>query len=289
MRVYFVEDSVLCSGCGLDKCSTSFYKNNRSKYGTVRQPCKDCTKKREIMKRQIYKMSEKEVPEYKLCSSCGVEKHNSEFHKRGDTPTGLRDRCKICYNSDSRGYYQNNSERVIERTNNYQKAHREDVSRRKRERYKENPEYYREKDREYRRNNPEKQRQYLSAYRDRYPEKVSMYRKLYYYRNKKHLANVAKSWRARNKDKVAYYASCRRAKLKKATPLWVDHETIKSFYTEAQYFNLSVDHIIPLTHELVCGLHCEFNLQLMSLSENISKNNKFEVCDHDIPEFFDID
>jgi len=34
-----------------------------------------------------------------------------------------------------------------------------------------------------------------------------------------------------------------------------------------------VDHIIPLKHDLVCGLHVAQNLQLMSPSANYSKGN----------------
>ena len=39
----------------------------------------------------------------------------------------------------------------------------------------------------------------------------------------------------------------------------------------------SVDHIIPIQHELVCGLHVEHNLQIIPLIDNIRKHNKFEA------------
>jgi hypothetical protein len=61
---------------------------------------------------------------------------------------------------------------------------------------------------------------------------------------------------------------------------------MKSFYKEAQYFGESVDHIIPLNNPLVCGLHCEFNLQLLPLSDNIKKNNSFQIQEHEIPQWF---
>lgn len=38
-----------------------------------------------------------------------------------------------------------------------------------------------------------------------------------------------------------------------------------------------VDHIIPINHKLVCGLHNIFNLQYLPSVENLQKGNKFEV------------
>lgn len=35
----------------------------------------------------------------------------------------------------------------------------------------------------------------------------------------------------------------------------------------------NVDHIVPLNNKLVCGLHCEANMQVISSAENFAKNN----------------
>ena len=42
-----------------------------------------------------------------------------------------------------------------------------------------------------------------------------------------------------------------------------------------------VDHIVPLVHELVCGLHCEANLQVLTAQQNLEKNNSFNSGEKD--------
>jgi len=46
-----------------------------------------------------------------------------------------------------------------------------------------------------------------------------------------------------------------------------------------------IDHIIPLASDLVCGLHCEFNLRMMSARENLTKSNSFDPWSfvHELP------
>ena len=70
--------------------------------------------------------------------------------------------------------------------------------------------------------------------------------------------------------------------LKLATPSWANKTKIDEIYKERDHLNQSgilhhVDHIIPLNHPLVCGLHVESNLQVLLKEDNEFKNNTFHI------------
>jgi hypothetical protein len=282
------KDQFTCSCCGEIKERSYYYNSKRYSTG-IRQPCKECVKEKGKSKRKEYQDSNKYIPKTKVCGTCKEEKSSSEFNKRIDTPTGLRFDCKECQSLDRHENYEKNKDRVIERTGKYRLQHKEDYARWKRERRSRDLEGHLEKERLYR----EENKDYINAYSDRWrqenPEKVKASRKKYYYNNLEKLREKRRKWASENKDKVCYYASKRRAKVKNASPVWADQDTIRSFYKEAQYFEESVDHIIPLSHPLVCGLHVEFNLQTMPLRDNIIKNNDFEPCEHELPVWFEVE
>jgi hypothetical protein len=76
----------------------------------------------------------------------------------------------------------------------------------------------------------------------------------------------------------------RRAAKRNAVTKW-GSDGIEDVYLEAKYFQMEVDHIIPLVSKIVCGLHNVFNLQLLKKSENSIKRNKFnpDTYVHDVP------
>lgn len=67
-------------------------------------------------------------------------------------------------------------------------------------------------------------------------------------------------------------------KMHKATPSWADKKAIAAIYKECKElrklgFDYVVDHIVPLNHPYVQGLHWEGNLQIITYKENEAKSN----------------
>jgi hypothetical protein len=87
----------------------------------------------------------------------------------------------------------------------------------------------------------------------------------------------------RKKAEWSAYIVERRKKRDKSVPPWADKKAIRAVYIKARQLTVEtgikheVDHIIPSTHELVCGLHVENNLQILTESENIKKSNSFVI------------
>lgn len=90
------------------------------------------------------------------------------------------------------------------------------------------------------------------------------------------------------KNKPKYYSknAKRRAIAKQATPAWADLQYIEDLYANAAEANdifkdigikFHVDHIVPLNSPVVCGLHVEHNLQILTAEENLAKSNKFDI------------
>lgn len=93
---------------------------------------------------------------------------------------------------------------------------------------------------------------------------------------KQYIDRVKQNAKAKPHVYNAIRAKRRAAKLN-ATPKWADLEAIKYIYTVAHKAGLEVDHIVPLQGKLVCGLHVENNLQLLTRNENTRKGNRYEV------------
>jgi hypothetical protein len=104
----------------------------------------------------------------------------------------------------------------------------------------------------------------------------SISRHVRYTLNKKECNDSSKKHYYANKHLyVAKKAKYKASKLM-ATPKWANQIAIKEIYKNCPE-GYHVDHIVPLQHPLVCGLHCEFNLQHLTAHDNLSKGNKFII------------
>lgn len=79
-------------------------------------------------------------------------------------------------------------------------------------------------------------------------------------------------------------AMCRRKWARQrviATPPWTDFNLIRKVYDEAARLSWEtgvihdVDHICPLNHPRVCGLHVHYNLRPVPRSVNSAKSNNW--------------
>jgi 5-methylcytosine-specific restriction endonuclease McrA len=115
--------------------------------------------------------------------------------------------------------------------------------------------------------------------------------KKYYHANKKSRhANVAR-WRKANPERAKELFERyikgdkgREAKLwsqiaREGAPVKArtvfGQEGVPELYAEARRLGLTIDHIDPLNHPLICGLHNRFNLQLLTKEENSQKGNRW--------------
>ena len=188
----------------------------------------------------------------KLCKSCGITKPASEFHARRDRPGGLKPACKICAAKKAAEYREKNLEAVQTRSKDWHFKNRE--------------------------RSIETTRAWQKANRQAHAERAAAYREA----NSAKLSAEFKRWAADNKHATRANRAKRRAALKKAIPPWSDKEAIKVIYAEAARLSAEtgiehhVDHIVPLQHSDVCGLHVQFNLRVIPKRDNQKKYNKWD-------------
>lgn len=77
------------------------------------------------------------------------------------------------------------------------------------------------------------------------------------------------------REAFARSAKRRAAKLHAIAP-WINLIEVSKIYENCPE-GYHVDHLIPLQGELVCGLHCEHNLQYLLASDNLAKGNRFNA------------
>ena len=114
-------------------------------------------------------------------------------------------------------------------------------------------------------------------------EKLAEFGREYRKKNSARIVARVTRWRHANPNQPAQNARTAkyRATKRQATPKWSDLKAIESMYQIAALLTTvtgvrhDVDHIVPLKSKIVCGLHCEANLQILTSSENKRKLNVY--------------
>lgn len=186
----------------------------------------------------------------KDCSRCGISQNIEEFHKNGGRRASL---CKACVRVRDRKYYIDNREKILDSQRVYHQTAR----------YKE----------------------LKKANKGRWPTKnteESRRRRREYNRRRGAQARyeIKRRYRLKSPHITATAKAKRRAKNKLCCPAWANKKYIKLWYEIARMETLrlgsqcDVDHMVPLVSDLVCGLHNEFNLQVLLNRDNTSKGNR---------------
>lgn len=191
----------------------------------------------------------------KVCSKCSIEKYTTEFHKRKDSPDGIRNDCKKCAIA-----------RVAKHTS---------LNRDKRLAYFKE---WREKNIEEVREN-EKIR--ARKYRKEFPERRQLINKKYRENNKEKVAELGKKWKQANPDAVRLMAHRRRCR-KGADVL--SRGIIKKLYKSQKGKcpccnnklgdDYHLDHIMPLS---LGGDNTDSNVQLLRSICNLNKHAKHPI------------
>ena len=129
-------------------------------------------------------------------------------------------------------------------------------------------------------------------YRERHREKVRAYHAANYIakreairarndewakKNPERRALICSEWARNNAARVQAKVAARRAMKLKATPKWADQDKIRAIYAEARRLTKEtgiqheVDHIFPLKGDVAQGLHVQYNLQILTMTENRHK------------------
>lgn len=169
----------------------------------------------------------------------------------------LTEQQKAAEREAARRYYVKNSERILARQAEFKKMNKEVVAERQ------------------------------AKYRKKNSKKIAEYHSAWGVANKERLKAKNAEWAKANPHIVRERNARRRALISIATPAWASWFVMSEIRdlakrrTAATGIQHCVDHIVPLKSELVCGLHCESNLQVITWAKNREKHN---LCWPDMPE-----
>lgn len=214
----------------------------------------------------------------KTCSHCHETKETSAFYRCKQTKDGLHSWCKSCISAHQSAYRATNDAVIKQRKKEYRERNRERMAAKDKAYYEANKEKHNARSAAWYEANKAKALETAAEWSRQNPEKRKAAQRKYRETSK----HVRQAEYERNKPQYFDRAAQRRVTQKQATPTWSNREVVLEYYRAVRAFNRNkafggewhVDHIVPLNHPLVCGLHCHTNLQMLPAAENMSKGNR---------------
>ena len=228
--------SKLCLSCKIHKAPIAFRKVPSMRHG-LSSKCIECAP---LTNSKLYI---KKVDGVCIERECGVCRNIKGSHSFNNTSNGIgvKSTCKDCYVIQSKVKRQNMSE--------------------------EQKQYHREKTAKWKRDNQSKASE---SDRNSKNKRKDLNKKL------------KKIWAAKNKGKIRSYNSKRREMIKSSTHHVIFKNEIQELYDNSVWLEdtlgvlYHVDHIIPIVHEGICGLHTPANLMIVESTHNHQKSNKWD-------------
>lgn len=230
----------------------------------------------------------------KRCTKCRVVKPASDFHRRGKS--GLQAKCKMCKKSKSA------LERINAAPDGFCKCSVcGELKRKTEDNFPKDKIFESTKVTQcrkcksklaYESLDKERQKEKHKKWRDKNKDKIKQYKENHVSKNYDKVRAQDKEYRgrvevrkARRKYERKYYKANRKkmiamscaydSRVRSVRPLWQSQKEINAYYKSAKINGMEVDHIVPIRSDLVCGLHCIDNFQLLTRSENASKGNRY--------------
>lgn len=185
--------------------------------------------------------------------------------------------CLVCHRKQTHEDKQKNPERERE----YRKRNSEKMTRQSREWARENRERSNAIKKKYRDAHKQELLESNNEWRRRNPERQRENQRCQYQNNPEPRREATRLNKLNNRAYCTAKEVERYANKKNATPAWADRDAICAVYERAQQMTeqngeaYNVDHIVPLQSDIVCGLHVEENLQVITRLDNVRKGNRW--------------
>lgn len=267
----------ICNKCGELKKLELFYFKDKDKT-RHRNECKSCSSKIKKAYREANKDKIKEQKKiYRRNNSQKIKENKAKNYKLNKEK--IKERRLPYFQSEivkeqarlrASKYYYNNKDLVKDKFKIYREKNKEKISLLNKEYYILNKPFI-----------AEKRKTYSNEWYLKNKERLKMVSMLWRSKNKKRIAEKNKEWALKNKDLINMSTARRRFCKANATPKWANSFFISEAYSlallrsEVTGYKWQVDHIVPLRSKIVCGLHCESNLQVIPKSQNLSKGNRY--------------